>query len=88
MLMCPHHWKRVPLAVQRAVWSAFRREQIEDATKASPAWRLASMDAVAAVAQFERRPLPDTFAAERERWRGAVEQQRKQEQKRGANLLR
>lgn len=86
--MCTHHWKRVPLEVQRRVWATFRREQVEDGTKASPGWRLASMDAIAAVAQFERRPLPEHFGVERERWRSAVDQQRKQEQTRGADVLR
>jgi hypothetical protein len=29
-LMCGPHWKRVPRNLQRAVWRAFRPEQLKD----------------------------------------------------------
>lgn len=51
-LMCPRHWKMVPLGLQRAVWSAYRPGQEID-RRPSESWHRAADAAIKAVAQRE-----------------------------------
>lgn len=48
LLMCFHHWKMVPVMIQRRVWNAYRQGQCEDKNP-SEAWRRAADEAIQAV---------------------------------------
>ena len=60
MLMCLHHWRQVPKAVQIRVWVNYRRGQCDD-KRPSEAWCRAADEAVAAVAAKEGRTVRITF---------------------------
>lgn len=47
-LMCTSHWMRVPVALRRAVWDAYRPGQEVD-KRPSPAWFQAAKEAIASV---------------------------------------
>ncbi len=52
MLMCRHHWRMVPPALQEGVWKRYRRGQEID-KRPSAAYLTAAEAAVAAVAELE-----------------------------------
>lgn len=52
LLMCLKHWKMVPTAIKRKVWSHFRREQCDD-KKLSEEWLIAAKEAIQAVRKKE-----------------------------------
>lgn len=54
-LMCPRHWRMVPLRHQRAVWATYRPGQCDLNPAPSPAWLLAADKAILAVAVKEGR---------------------------------
>lgn len=54
MLMCYGHWRRLPVALQRAVWSAYVPGQCELKPPPSTAWHAAADAAIAAVWQIEQ----------------------------------
>jgi hypothetical protein len=51
-LMCPAHWRMVPLALQRAVWASYRHGQCDD-KRPSGVWLDAAKAAIEAVAKKE-----------------------------------
>lgn len=57
LLMCRAHWRKVPAALQRAVWATYRRGQ-EDDKRPSRAYIEAANAAIASVAREEQRELP------------------------------
>jgi hypothetical protein len=56
MLMCRHHWFRVPAKIQRAVWAAYRRGQCDDMSP-SEAWHEAADAAIGYVATLDDEPV-------------------------------
>jgi hypothetical protein len=54
-LMCPHHWRMVPGAVQREVYRQYRDGQCVGNPTPSPEWHLAADAAIEAVAAREGR---------------------------------
>ena len=55
-LMCLLHWRRVPRALQRAVWAAYRPGQCDDMSP-SRAWHRAADAAIGFVARAEGRSV-------------------------------
>lgn len=58
MLMCPPHWRMVPLGRQRAVLRTYRSGQERRWVMPSRAWLDAAHRAINSVARAEGRPLP------------------------------
>lgn len=56
MLMCKHHWFRVPARIQRAVWAAYRVGQCDD-KRPSERWHEAADAAIGYVATLDDQPL-------------------------------
>jgi hypothetical protein len=56
LLMCLRHWRMVPRAIQRAVWSTYRPGQCDD-KQPSLEWHRAADAAIGFVARLERRSL-------------------------------
>lgn len=56
LLMCPRHWRQVPVRIQRAVWATYRRGQCDDMNP-SREWHDAADAAIGYVAALERRAL-------------------------------
>ena len=54
LLMCPDHWRRVPAAIQRAVYATYRHGQCDD-KKPSRQWHEAASAAIGYVAIKEKR---------------------------------
>ncbi len=52
-LMCPKHWRMVPIALQREVWKHYRPGQCDD-MRPSREWHVAADAAIAAVFIQER----------------------------------
>lgn len=52
MLLCKHHWFRVPAKIQRAVWAAYRRGQCDDRNP-SASWHEAADAAIGYVATLD-----------------------------------
>lgn len=73
MLMCGAHWRKVPVDLQSAVWRHFRRGQIADPTMVSNAYMVARFEAIIAVAEGERHPVPDEMRARLVRYQTALE---------------
>ncbi len=61
-LMCPPHWRFVPVHIQRAVYRHYRAGQCEDKSPTA-AWHVAADAAIGAVAQREGQPLRATEVA-------------------------
>lgn len=55
-LMCPHHWRMVPVGLKRKVLSTYRRGQCDD-KRPSLAWHEAADAAIASVALLEGCPF-------------------------------
>lgn len=56
LLMCPRHWRLVPLKLQRAVYQTYRRGQCDD-KRPSRAWHDAAGAAIGYVALLERQVI-------------------------------
>ncbi len=53
-LMCAHHWSRVPVFMQKAVYNAYRPGQCKD-MNVSRAWIVAAYTAICHVAMLEKK---------------------------------
>lgn len=73
LLMCPGHWRRLPKAIQYAVWKAYRPGQCElrDGLRPSAAWFEAANTAIGYIADLEGQPLTASERDALERWRHA-----------------
>ena len=61
LLMCRPHWFKVPKPIRDRIWSAFRPAQCVDKDP-SLLWCLAADEAVAYIAELERKTVRITFA--------------------------
>lgn len=63
-LMCFHHWKLVPVDLQKSLWRHYRRGQETGKRQPTKAWRIAAERCVGAVAVKDR-ILTEAQAAQR-----------------------
>lgn len=55
-LMCPRHWRMVPVRLQRGVWRTYRDGQCDDMSP-SAEWHVAADAAIGFVATLDDQPL-------------------------------
>jgi hypothetical protein len=76
VLMCAKHWRMVPVAMQRKVWSTYKKRGSPGGEPLSWAeYYEASADAVEHVAAIENKPIENAYRRSAPRFRDIAAQQ-------------